>query len=141
MLGRSWNSSSNPGVQVFTLLTFMYISLLMWSQTLWKARQSCVPVTLQFTSGTACRKVTQIFLIQPIFCRAVLLCRRLFEGVSASACHRQCECRRAKSRAAHDSCLQGQRWTSSGCRGMFLFIMSVNFATNEITANTSVISL
>lgn len=80
MLGHSLNSSSNPGVQLFTLLAFMHISLLMWSQTLWKARLSCVPVALQFTSDTGCRKFTQISLIQPIFYSAVSLCKRLFEG-------------------------------------------------------------
>lgn len=112
----------------------------MWSQTLWKARLSCVPVPLQFASGIAHRNVTHICLIQPTFYCVVLLCKRLFEGVLASACHRRCVCRGAKSRAVHDSCLQGQRWSSSRCRGMFLFIMSVSLTTNEIAANTSIIS-
>jgi len=31
-------------------------------------------------------------------------------------------------------------WSRGGCGGMFLFIMSVNLTTNEITANTSIIS-
>lgn len=112
----------------------------MWSQTLQKARLNCVPVPLQLTSGIAYKNITQICLIQSIFCCGVLLRQELLEEILAAARRRHHVCKAAKSGAACDACLQGQRWSSSGCAGMFLFIMSVNLATNEIAANTSIVS-